>query len=395
MGKKNKIILIPRLNNPGGIANYYSVMRAYLDKDIIYIYRGKNKVVNRLYRMLLDFLNYQKHIYKIENQGTVLFNSSLGYGGLIRDGLYMLLTPAKIRKVVFFRGWDPSTEAKIDNSKFIRKWVANTFLKADHVIVLSEKYYTKLREWGYKKTISIESTVVDEDIEKGFANEKYDHEKVQLNGLKILYLGRIVRAKGVWEIVKTMKYLRNKVNDINVELTIAGDGKERESLEKYTVFNGLNVRFTGNVCAEYKKAVFRNAHIYVFPSNHGEGMPNSVLEAMAFGLPVITTQVGGLSDFFEDCKMGLIIDSREPEHIAEKIRYLCDRPYLMKQISEYNYKYAMRHFYSSRVAMRLSQIIRDVSEGRACDTQWWSDEQWGNEGKGRGIERSPMECAKN
>jgi len=93
-------------------------------------------------------------------------------------------------------------------------------------------------------------------------------------------------------------------------------------------------------------------------------MPNSALEAMAFGLPVITTRVGGIPDFFEAGKMGLFLDNRKPEHIAEKIKYLIERPQLMKQMSEYNYHYAMQHFYASKVAKRLENIIHGVIEGK-------------------------------
>jgi len=79
-------------------------------------------------------------------------------------------------------------------------------------------------------------------------------------------------------------------------------------------------------------------------------------------LPVITTRVGGIPDFFEDGKMGLFLDNREPEHIAEKIRYLLDRPELMEQMSKYNFEYAKEHFYASKVAKRLEKIISSVIE---------------------------------
>ena len=93
-------------------------------------------------------------------------------------------------------------------------------------------------------------------------------------------------------------------------------------------------------------------------------MPLSVLEAMAFGLPVITTRVGGIPDFFEDGKMGFFLASRKPAHIADKITYLLERPTLMKQISEYNYHYAKEHFYASKVAKRFENIIESVINNR-------------------------------
>ena len=93
-------------------------------------------------------------------------------------------------------------------------------------------------------------------------------------------------------------------------------------------------------------------------------MPISVLEAMAFGLPVITTRVSGISDFFEDGEMGLFLENREPAHIAEKIRYLLERPELMRQMSKYNFEYAKDRFYAGKVARRFENIVESVMNGR-------------------------------
>ena len=358
-------ILVPRLYNQGGVANYYKTLREHLGPEYEYIYRGNfSSDESRLavpWRMFKDYALFRNKT----RRGTkaIVINSSLGTGGFFRDGLYMIMSPRNVEKIVFFHGWDPEFEKKIDNSLFLRKWLENTFLKADHIIVLSSEFKAKLREWGYHGPISLETTLVDEQLVKDETLESTTENRVKLETPTLLYLGNISRAKGVWEVLDSLKHLNDYEQYQDIQLKIAGAGKELDALQQYTEDNQLNVEFLGYVRDEQKAQAFKNAHIYVFPSIHGEGMPNSILEAMAFGLPIITTRVGGLPDFFEDGKMGLFLDSREPEHIAEKIRYLLDRPELMQQMSKYNFEYAKEHFYASKVAKRLEAIIDQVVKG--------------------------------
>ncbi len=76
------------------------------------------------------------------------------------------------------------------------------------------------------------------------------------------------------------------------------------------------MRFLGHVSGAAKTQAFRAADIYLFTSL-AEGMPNSVLEAMAFGLPIVTRPVGGIRDFFEDGRMGYATDSLDSGDYTE------------------------------------------------------------------------------
>ena len=108
-----------------------------------------------------------------------------------------------------------------------------------------------------------------------------------------------------------------------MKLQVVGEGNALVEAETYTKNKGIkNVRFTGPLSGDALKTEFINADLYILPTTHGEGMPTSVLEAMAFGIPVITRPVGGLVDFFENGKMGYMIESLEPKDYAEKIELL-------------------------------------------------------------------------
>ena len=101
----------------------------------------------------------------------------------------------------------------------------------------------------------------------------------------------------------------------------------------------------------------KEADLYLFPTFHAEGMPTSVLEAMAFGLPVITRPVGGLQDFFVDGKMGRLIDSLDPNDFASVIMDYIQSPIDVKRISLFNHEYALEHFMASIVAKKLENEL--------------------------------------
>lgn len=89
-------------------------------------------------------------------------------------------------------------------------------------------------------------------------------------------------------------------------------------------------------------------------------MPTVVLEAMAFGLPILTRNVGGLVDFFQNDKMGFITDSLEPKDFADAmVPYIKDKE-LARKVGAYNAQYAKEHFMASSVARQIENTIKET-----------------------------------
>jgi glycosyltransferase involved in cell wall biosynthesis len=116
------------------------------------------------------------------------------------------------------------------------------------------------------------------------------------------------------------------------------------------------VSFVGYVRGPQKQRALADADAYVFPSSHGEGMPLSVLEAMAAGLPVICTRVAGLGDFFEDGRMGYSTESASVASFVDKITQLILHSEKLAEISLYNRQFAHSRFRATVVAGRLRSI---------------------------------------
>jgi glycosyltransferase involved in cell wall biosynthesis len=177
-------------------------------------------------------------------------------------------------------------------------------------------------------------------------------------GFEILFLSRVERYKGIRETVDAYRLLRSRSD--RVRLTIAGVGQDLEGIKRYVREQEIEgVTFTGHLVGESKARAFLRSSVYVLPS-HSEGMPISVLEAMAYGVPVVANRTGGLRDFFEHGKMGFLADRPGPELLSDMIGNLLQDRELARRISVYNHQYAKTRFAASTVARRLEQIYYEV-----------------------------------
>jgi glycosyltransferase involved in cell wall biosynthesis len=109
-----------------------------------------------------------------------------------------------------------------------------------------------------------------------------------------------------------------------------------------------------------KWELLRDSSVLCLPTQHGEGLPNSIVEAMAFGLPVVTTAVGGVADFFRDGVHGATVASAAPEAIAAALERLLDDDALQRTIARTNHDLARGRFLASLAAARLESIYRSV-----------------------------------
>lgn len=148
---------------------------------------------------------------------------------------------------------------------------------------------------------------------------------------------RLVEKNAIDDVLKALPLLAE-----NVKFFIAGEGANRKALEdlSYTLGVKERVRFLGFVSHEDLPRVFMASDIFIRPSL-SEGMGNAFIEAMAAGLPVIATQVGGISDFlFDPIKnsqkepTGLAVEVKNPQSVAAAVSRYIEDPHLKYRIVE-------------------------------------------------------------
>jgi glycosyltransferase involved in cell wall biosynthesis len=206
--------------------------------------------------------------------------------------------------------------------------------------VLGSRIALHLKEFGITNTI-----VSDNGVEsmKGLLPKKFPAHK---KGLHILFVGTLSQQKGFSTVVDACSKLADKkyafeVHTMgewiseNYRMDII-DSLRRRSITNCFVFHGLTHGFR-------KRDIFIGSDILVLPS-YIEGQPLVILEALSYGLPVISTNVGGIPDTIEDGKNGFLIEPGDANELERKIRLLMDNPDLCEKISHENLELYKRRF---------------------------------------------------
>jgi glycosyltransferase involved in cell wall biosynthesis len=141
----------------------------------------------------------------------------------------------------------------------------------------------------------------------------------------ILCAGRLSKEKGQIDMVSAMVRLRKRRPDLAVRLMIIGDGPEHERISQATQAAGLenSIVFTGHL--KNLTPYYEAADVVAIPSL-SEGSPNVLLEAMAFGVPVVATAVGGIPEIVNDGETALLVPAQDPDAMAAGIERLLSDP---------------------------------------------------------------------
>jgi glycosyltransferase involved in cell wall biosynthesis len=203
---------------------------------------------------------------------------------------------------------------------------------------------------------------------RGIAEERMS-QHARNGPLRVLYLGYLGRAKGTFDLIEAATDLQSE--GVGVSFDLVGEeltsGEYERLLEriKGATINGC-VRLHPPAYGSEKMVFFRNAHVFVYPS-YSEGMPMAVIEAMACGLPVVATKVGGLPDLVMDGVNGLLVEPGRPDQMATAFRKICHDSSLLRKMERKSHQIAFEQYSMEQRATQLVDIYRTVlSEGRAA-----------------------------
>lgn len=323
-----------------GIGNYiYNMSKEFIRKghDVTVITRGnfqKTHLENydgiKIYRVPFILL-YPFHVHLHGIFVNKLFNSIKNnfdvihvhspLPPLVKSPIPVLLTihspmksGASVLKVTDLFSLATKFQAKYISYPLEKKLIKNSSM----VTAVSSTVSKNLEDYGLKaEDIKLVYNGVDQNI--FFPSGKKPEEKY------ILYTGRISYGKGLLELIDCAKEVCEIRDDVS--FVLAGDGPLLSNLKKkVTDLNLQNrIKFLGQVNRKKIVNLYQNATIFAFPSYY-EGLPGSLLEAMACQLPIVATEVPGNIELIEHNKNGIFIPPKNASAISKAILDLLDDP---------------------------------------------------------------------
>lgn len=175
--------------------------------------------------------------------------------------------------------------------------------------------------------------------------------------LKFLFIGRLLKEKGIHEFVQAAKLVKKIYPDTEFIVLGAIDHHNLGALQQTqldTLISSNIIQYPGHV--NNIKDWIADSHVFILPS-YREGVPRSTQEAMATGRAIITTDVPGCRETVINTKNGFIVPKWNPEALAEKMIYFIENPEQIQVMGAESYKIAVEKFDAEKVNQRLVNIL--------------------------------------
>lgn len=270
-----------------------------------------------------------------------------------KDALIILLIKLfRIKLVYHFHNKGVRTR----RDKFFDNILYKLVFKNSKIILLSQYLYEDVQSYISPTDIYIcPNGIPQNNIPQRQSNKK------EKENVKILFLSNLIKSKGVHILLEACSIL--KQNGIGFQCDfIGGEGDINENrFNEKVKFWGLTeqVIYLGRKYGEEKNKAFAEADIFAFPT-HNETFGLVLLEAMQHSLPVVSTFEGGIPDLVEDGVTGFLIQQKNADALAEKLKILIKNPDLRKQMGNAGFKLYKQKFTSTNFEFRLKEIISEL-----------------------------------
>jgi len=295
-----------------------------------------------------------------------LFKAKFHYRKLLRENDYDLAhaffgfptgwlcyrTANKLPYVISLRGSDvPGEHARLKlDYKILGPVFGAIWKKAAALTAPSEG----LRNRALKFLPSVEIDVIPNGVELDRFSPAETAQKAEM--LRLLTVGRLSVTKRVEILIDAVEIIHRE--GCEVRFTIVGGGQMLQKLKQIALNKNLAniIEFTGRIDAEDMPQVYRQNDIFISASS-AEGMSNAMLEAMASGLPIITTRCEGTEELIAD--NGLVVEDANPGEIAGAVRKITDDRQLYKKMAVAARRQAQK-FTPNKVASKYIELYHKI-----------------------------------
>ena len=344
---KFKILMVgPHRTVQGGIS---SVVNVYYRSELIKTYSilylashidgGKLIKLLQFLKSLLQFLHYMRkfgikivHIHTASN------------ASFYRKSIIVLLSKIFKKKIILHIHGANFNEFYHSSNPILKRFIRGILSQSDTLVALSNRWKEKLQMMtNHPERIKVLYNPV---VLPEFP------ERTSENKIKILFMGRLGKRKGTYDLLECAKKITEKLNQ--VQFILCGDG-DTEIIKNLVIAKGLTQWIEVRGWIHNRDETLRNADIYVLPS-YFEGLPMSVLEAASFGLPVVSTKVGGIDEIIENGINGFLINPGDTEKLTDHLVSLIESKELRQIMGINSYSVIKNKFDIRIIQKQLSTL---------------------------------------
>ncbi len=338
------VMLVSHIGYPwGGVSQRYSdLLESSLPKKIdLTFFESSPNIISfastgkfNLYNLFNFFRISVKFFLILLKKRPFLVHIASAYGlSFLKNSVLVMIAKLAGCKVILAPHC--SLSVFLPRNRLLYLWMRFVLSHCDGLLVLS-KEWLGIQEVSPRLRVQLLGNAIDLSSYVGL------DRSINQNGIKsrILFMGHIGVEKGVVDLINAVKIIVDN-GLTGFEVSMYGESSrpgELQSSQDLVARLSLEdtIRFLCPVFGEQKIAAFQEADIFVLPSYH-EGMPISIIEAMASALPVVATRVGGIPDLIENEKNGILVETSSPGALAAALTTLIE-----DQILRYTYGMAGR-----------------------------------------------------
>lgn len=306
---------------------------------------------------VLNFLKTYIHVPKIFASQVIYTTPGQTFFGILKYAPFYILC-ILLRKPYIIHVHGNYLGKEYSRLNGIKRRVFRYLLrKASAGIVLSESLRSNFDGLLMNDKIFVIKNFVQNDL---FSIKPFTKQK---DKLRLLYLSNVMVEKGIFELLKSLKLLKEK--NIDFELVIAGR-IEKEIEEKFkNIIDefGDNVKYLGTVFGTKKKEILEKSNVFILPTYYSmEGQPISILEGLATGNIIVSTNHGGIPDIISNVN-GFLVEPKSVIELADVLIKINDQlSFFIDIFSKQNIESAKENYTEDSFTVKILSVINGLSK---------------------------------
>jgi glycosyltransferase involved in cell wall biosynthesis len=274
-------------------------------------------------------------------------------GSFFRKALLALMIHAMGRKVAYHLHGAEFLLFYQNSKPAVQKFIRYTLDSAEALFVLSKSWKVDLAQMCHNQNICV---VYNPVVYNAALQVKPVIEK---EPVRFLFMGRFGQRKGIYDLIRAVALIPNR----NFKISLHGDG-ELAQVRNLIAETGTGdaIEMTGWIRGAAKVRAFQNADVLLLPS-YNEGLPVAILEALSYGMAVISTPVGGIAEAVHEGENGLLVRPGDIEGLAKAIETLSTQAETLVRYKQRSRQLCAQHFAHMQIFSEMDSLYRRIIDG--------------------------------